>query len=868
MAPIQIAVELLFENTANKVAELAGAAGQRAGGFAGRTMQGGGAFDAVAGPQGRRQEQMVRGLGQIAKQLPGAGMMESMAGAFKSGGIMGVMGAGIAGILGFVKQIMESSKVFQTIGGSFFKIFGAMADLFLLPFLPLAMRGMQALLQWMPEAQRWGQKAADKLMEFVELVKTEGFWSAIGIVLQKVWNGYMKPTIEWAAKEASNKIAQAIPGSNVKERDWSLSQKAGGGLQVLEDSEQKVQERLDTERAAKDLGTEFTFLQKVMGEGTGAFQSTYRALGRFGEKLHQLADPFRMLDKEYGASRKMDFQGPGEGSTGLDINVGRHVRRRQENLSTFQGARPGAEAGAYSATGSAMEGTGFEDNWRQTKQHGGMVRGGPGQGVPAMLHGGEMVIPRGMVGAMQSAQGSILGGFFGGLGEMISEEVQAIQSFVTQFRAKEAGAGGTLQRWNDSVIEGSVPATWDYLASVYGHMGDEANDQMKNAQSAFDSMSGLEFPPIPIPQITVPDISMCLDRLGNCLNQSFGNITRQAQEAVGVIQAQTSQNVDINVDLPTIPSEINMDAGSNAALASQGMANQVSNLFNSAAVGIKATEQKIKAAAENVAAIITTAGVSFDDSLSNLGIAANQYGGIIKNAGVFLARKGQLKPIPPVQKWTSHKSEKDKWITEEDNPTGEALAPGWSIAEGDAAAGIGGQEDFIFDAMAKYGTNSVTASEQGMSDYNKYIKEYEAEMAAKTAARRAAERAWDEAHDDDYEEGGGSDEGSSGSSESADAASEAAESVASDDYDDWWDDEGYYSGGIVRGRTGKPRLVRAHGGERILPNSSPSGGGGARVSSRRTMNITINSRSSVTEILGDLERMESMDEASFFNSTI
>ena len=47
---IGIPVELLFENTANKIAELAGAAGQRGAGFAGRTMQGGGAFDAVAGP--------------------------------------------------------------------------------------------------------------------------------------------------------------------------------------------------------------------------------------------------------------------------------------------------------------------------------------------------------------------------------------------------------------------------------------------------------------------------------------------------------------------------------------------------------------------------------------------------------------------------------------------------------------------------------------------------------------------------------------------------------------------------------------------------------------------------------------------------
>ena len=66
---------------------------------------------------------MGKGLGQIAKQLPGAGVFGDMAGAFKAGGVVGVGMAGIAGILGFVKQIVESSKVFQGIAGSFFKIF-------------------------------------------------------------------------------------------------------------------------------------------------------------------------------------------------------------------------------------------------------------------------------------------------------------------------------------------------------------------------------------------------------------------------------------------------------------------------------------------------------------------------------------------------------------------------------------------------------------------------------------------------------------------------------------------------------------------------------------------------------------------------
>ena len=81
-----------------------------------------------------------------------------------------------------------------------------------------------------------------------------------------------------------------------------------------------------------------------------------------------------------------------------------------------------------------------------------------------------------------------------------------------------------------------------------------------------------------------------------------------------------------------------------------------------------------------------------------------------------------------------------------------------------------------------------------------------------------------------------------------------------------FDPDEFYSGGIVPGRQGASRLIRAHGGERIMPNSSPGSGGGMRATSNRTMNVTINARGGVSEILGELERFGNMDDASFFNS--
>ena len=153
--PGPITIPIILQN----VGRAAGAVGGAGAGAVGSMASPGSRMNTAMFGQGGPGE-ITKGLGQIAKQLPGAGMMEGMAGAFKQGGPIGVITAGVSGMLGFVKQIMESSKVFQGIAGSFFKIFGAMADVFLLPFLPLAMRGMQMLMQHIPMISDWGTKAA------------------------------------------------------------------------------------------------------------------------------------------------------------------------------------------------------------------------------------------------------------------------------------------------------------------------------------------------------------------------------------------------------------------------------------------------------------------------------------------------------------------------------------------------------------------------------------------------------------------------------------------------------------------------------------------------------------------------------------
>jgi hypothetical protein len=76
--------------------------------------------------------------------------------------------------------------------------------------------------------------------------------------------------------------------------------------------------------------------------------------------------------------------------------------------------------------------------------------------------------------------------------------------------------------------------------------------------------------------------------------------------------------------------------------------------------------------------------------------------------------------------------------------------------------------------------------------------------------------------------------------------------------------EGMAAGGIVPGDIGEPQMVMAHGGETVSPVGMTGGRRGH--TSNRVMNISINNTSSVRDILRDLNDMESMDDASFFNS--
>jgi hypothetical protein len=75
----------------------------------------------------------------------------------------------------------------------------------------------------------------------------------------------------------------------------------------------------------------------------------------------------------------------------------------------------------------------------------------------------------------------------------------------------------------------------------------------------------------------------------------------------------------------------------------------------------------------------------------------------------------------------------------------------------------------------------------------------------------------------------------------------------------------YDAGGIVEGDIGEPQLIWAQGGEQISPIGMPKNGGGGNTSNR-VLNISIETKSSVKDILIDLANLKALDNASLFNS--
>jgi len=467
----------------NLVAKMAGAgAGGAAGGVAGAAGAGlagraGGVMAAgLMGGAGSRTEMIGKGLGQISKQLPGAGMMGEMAGAFKAGGIVGVGMAGVAGIMGFVKQIMESSKVFQGIAGSFFKIFGAMADVFLLPFLPLAMRGMNMLMKYLPDFGRWGEKTAQGVENIIRTFQDKGWIGGIVHYIKEAWTfisvdvkdwitGTLKPAIAEAVLAMGKTLLNALKGKETKyvaPRGAPSSGSLGGGGPIRDELGSK--DFLNPEFYANPVANFYAKWNNKVLPGNmqipmRAKQGQYKVWDATGERLTE--EQQRYID---------DWEREGLSEEEIKKKVA-------AGLGPFS---PTAEGGAeHIASWSTNQLGGRIPSY----QPGGEVPGGPGQGRHVMLHGGEGIIPADNMSAAKALKGDAIDILVGTGGEL-QVLASAVNELKLRGRNDRLNPRSASNQLKNLAVKEILPQTLNNVGDFYDELGDMTDRVQNNTWGA------------------------------------------------------------------------------------------------------------------------------------------------------------------------------------------------------------------------------------------------------------------------------------------------------------------------------------------------------------------------------------------------
>ena len=281
VAALQAQLKQVFGNIPNMIGQ---ASGQFGGGQG--NVNESGTVKQNTKEQDERSRVRTASLKHLAQQFPGGGLMTGMAQAFKGGGLMAGVATGITAAVGILTSIMKSSQVFQTLSGTVFKVLGFMADMFLMPFVPMMMKFVNWMLQHMPQIQAAGEKTVAVL---------EGIANVLG----------------WGARQ---------------------------------------------QEAGKERGGFLGGVQRAYGAATNV--KTLAGAGLIG-------------------------------------------------ASTAATVASGGLLSPVAAGGIMLGGSLVASGVSESFQMGGRVPGSPGQGVPAMLHGGEMVIPQDIAAGAKGMGGRV-----------------------------------------------------------------------------------------------------------------------------------------------------------------------------------------------------------------------------------------------------------------------------------------------------------------------------------------------------------------------------------------------------------------------------------------------------------------------------
>ena len=834
-----IKIPIILQN----VGQGAGMVGGAAAGVAGRAAGLAGTAAFGAGGPG----EITKGLGQIAKQLPAAGLMTDMAGAFKQGGPIAGITAGVSGMLGFVKSIMESSKVFQTVGGSFFKIFSAMADVFLLPFLPLAMKGMQMLLQHMPMISDWGQKAATWLEDGIKWLQGRGLPGAMmdGLNWLKNWTtGTAIPAVIEGAKTAGGWV-------------WDKAQNWFTGIWEAIKSTFNI----DQGTAQKQAATGSYYEMDVPGGGPAGYNEAMRTMSGTESAV-------------YGAANMFDAALPFGSGIGDATEAGmgqwwalqgRHRDMTRREGTQTQGGRAAARGMSTEELEDFIMREGYDPTQaRASRQLGGSVPGGPGQGVNMTLHGGEEIIPRDVVQAMESAQGGVLGGFFGTMGEQIFEQTQKINSYVQEFKTREGGAGGTIATFDAEVLEGDLPKVWsnidDYLSGIGTQTKDLANAMPTGGMEGFGEFDiNVKLPEFKPPTEALNEMVMCFETLQVCINANLEAMPLAVQNEATRIQGMLNDAAG------------QIEQGQGHLIDFDAIGAAINGLNSGIQTNINKTTSHINSVASEIHSLMGMSYEEFEAMDEGLFGSANYFGSAANQMGTYLSTMKEM-AIPKQKPCTASQIEDpgnercwggcQQWmttivghpcyikpkppkppapvVTEEDDwePPTPPPPPPEPVDYGPG--------DFADIPGGGAGIHLPT-------DSGGFMAAAGAASALGPGGPMGLPEPVDYGPGDDIPSG-------------IHQAYSAPASSGGFNFGGGPGGRGFYAGGIVPGRMGAPRLIQAHGGERIMPNSSP--GSSRAATSNRVMNVTVNARGGLADVLGELQRFEDMDEASFFNSVL
>jgi len=250
-------------------------------GQAGAAMGFGGGGANAAGQETKSKEQGERdkvrntALQGMAKAMPGGGLFTTMAKSFGQGGMMGGIATGITAVVGILTSIMKSSQVFQTTAGTIFKILGMMADLFLMPFVPLMMKFASWMITHMPQIQAAGEKVAGWIEQLVNIFTWGGKQEKAGKERREeggFWNQVVGRSQQFLGETLSpgNLLRYGMPGGSMSMNQFGNTGTAGGGPRMAMGSGMVVPQNMAAE--GEGFGGRVAawiqrFNQKEMGPG-------------------------------------------------------------------------------------------------------------------------------------------------------------------------------------------------------------------------------------------------------------------------------------------------------------------------------------------------------------------------------------------------------------------------------------------------------------------------------------------------------------------------------------------------------------------------------------------------------------------------